>query len=141
MSGSKKILNIKRTIMLLMLPGVIALVVLLILFEPVQGGIFPPCFFNYFTGLYCPGCGATRCLHSLLHGNFLKALDYNLLLFFMIPVYIYIYIAELEITLKGKPLLKKLYLHEYFYYPLIISIVLFSVLRNINVFPFNALAP
>ena len=46
---------------------------LLYFIPPVAGGIYPPCFFHWLTGLYCPGCGSTRCLHALLHGNFRQA--------------------------------------------------------------------
>lgn len=37
----------------------------------------PPCvMYNYF-GLYCPGCGGTRALISLLHGRILRSLWYH----------------------------------------------------------------
>lgn len=41
---------------------------------------FPPCVFNLLTGLYCPGCGSTRCLHALVHGDVMRALEMNPLL-------------------------------------------------------------
>lgn len=36
-----------------------------------------PCFFNVFFGIYCPGCGGTRALIALLHGQILKSLWYH----------------------------------------------------------------
>ncbi len=32
------------------------------------------------TGIFCPGCGSQRTVHNLLHGNFLMALQNNLML-------------------------------------------------------------
>ena len=46
-------------------------------FSPSQYGFYPHCPFNAATHLLCPGCGATRALHSLLHGDFRGALHYN----------------------------------------------------------------
>ena len=38
--------------------------------DPAMQSFLPPCLFHAFTGLYCPGCGATRALHRLVHGDF-----------------------------------------------------------------------
>ena len=40
----------------------------------------PRCMFHEVTGLYCPGCGATRALHALAHGQIVHALWCNALL-------------------------------------------------------------
>ena len=48
-------------------------------FDPATHHFFPGCTFHKLTGLNCPGCGATRSLHALLHGNFLTALRDNAL--------------------------------------------------------------
>jgi hypothetical protein len=44
------------------------------------GSPFLPCLFNAFTGLYCPGCGTTRALHALVHGDLVGMLAMNPLL-------------------------------------------------------------
>ena len=36
-----------------------------------------PCVFHLLTGWYCPGCGASRALRSLLHFDLGQALRYN----------------------------------------------------------------
>lgn len=43
------------------------------------GGILPPCPIRYFLHIDCPGCGATRALYALLHGDLGVALQYNAL--------------------------------------------------------------
>src|SRR5258708_6029876 len=37
----------------------------------------PACLFRLFTGVPCPGCGLTRSLSALWHGNFLLSFRYH----------------------------------------------------------------
>ena len=48
--------------------------------EPKGQLFYPRCQFHALTGLQCPGCGATRSLHHLLHGDLVAALRSNALL-------------------------------------------------------------
>ena len=48
-------------------------------FNPETNGFYPECQFHKVTGLNCPGCGATRALYELLHGNLPLALKDNAL--------------------------------------------------------------
>jgi hypothetical protein len=41
---------------------------------------FMACLFERFTGLYCPGCGTTRGLHALVHGDLGQMMAMNPLL-------------------------------------------------------------
>lgn len=41
-----------------------------------QGQGFP-CLFHFITGLYCPGCGGTRAIRALFHGEILKSFCYH----------------------------------------------------------------
>ena len=50
-------------------------------FAPTSYGFYPRCPFNWLTGLQCPGCGTTRALHQLLHGNVKAAFRLNPMLF------------------------------------------------------------
>lgn len=131
----------KRLVMILLTIAGIGFMVLLYLNEPVKGGIFPPCPFNYLTGLYCPGCGSLRGLYSILHGNVLKALDHNALMVFSLPLIAYLYVMEFEIHIKGKALIKRRPFSKTFYTILLTTVFSFWILRNINVFPLNILAP
>lgn len=47
---------------------------------------YPRCQFYALTGLQCPGCGATRALHAILHGRWAAAWHYNALAVSAIPV-------------------------------------------------------
>jgi hypothetical protein len=48
-------------------------------FNPATHAFYPVCMFHAVTGLNCPGCGATRALYALLHGNFPLAFKDNAL--------------------------------------------------------------
>ncbi|PJK11573.1 hypothetical protein CO614_04165 [Lysobacteraceae bacterium NML120232] len=50
------------------------------------GNPLPGCPFSLLTGIYCPGCGSTRCLHALVHGDIPTALTMNPLLVISLPV-------------------------------------------------------
>jgi hypothetical protein len=52
--------------------------------SPQAWGI-PPCPFYYFTGLFCPGCGALRTLHALSQGELARAFSLNPLLILFLP--------------------------------------------------------
>lgn len=39
--------------------------------------ILPKCIFHKITGLQCPACGSQRALYNLVHGNIIKAFNYN----------------------------------------------------------------
>lgn len=49
-----------------------------------------PCLFHASTGLLCPGCGTTRSLTALVHGDVAGALSFNPLIYF-IPVFLLAY--------------------------------------------------
>ena len=47
-------------------------------FDPnVARGLFPTCMFHDLTGFYCIGCGMTRMLHALVHGDVPRAFSMN----------------------------------------------------------------
>lgn len=48
-------------------------------FNPSTHGFYPRCLFHQLTGLNCPGCGSTRALYALLHGQIQTALRDNAL--------------------------------------------------------------
>jgi Protein of unknown function (DUF2752) len=54
-------------------------------FPPQQYSFYPVCPIYHWTGLLCPGCGATRALHALLHADFTAAFSLNPLLLILLP--------------------------------------------------------
>ncbi|MCX7046809.1 MAG: DUF2752 domain-containing protein [Candidatus Sumerlaeota bacterium] len=118
----------------------------LYLTNPEKGGIYPPCVFHTLTqifmahGLYCPGCGATRCVHSLLHGNLVQALAYNALLILSLPYLAACGCDYVYHELRGRTLRKWLMPVWAIWLWLAVSLA-FCILRNLPISPFNALAP
>lgn len=55
--------------------------IVLYTFDPSAYPFYPRCLFHALTGLDCPGCGATRAVHALLHGRIGEAFRYNAMLF------------------------------------------------------------
>ncbi len=96
------------------------------------------CPFYEITKLYCPGCGLSRCLVSLLHLDFYQAFRYNPLLFILLPFfvpytfYLYIiYVFEMEDQITKK-------VPNQFWNILLFFVILFGILRNIPLFSFLA---
>jgi len=105
--------------------------------EPKDGNL-PKCIFHELTGFYCPGCGGQRSLHSLLDGNFLKAIDYNLLFILLLPFILYF----MFVFITGKKYSASSFIYKpYFSLMIAIAVVAFWILRNIPVKPFSWLAP
>jgi hypothetical protein len=50
-------------------------------YPPATSTFYPHCAFHDLTGLDCPGCGTTRALYQLLHGNVGAAFRLNAMLF------------------------------------------------------------
>jgi hypothetical protein len=67
-----------------LLSAVVALV--LFCFDPRQYHFYPVCFFHKTTGLLCPGCGALRAMHQLLHGHWAAAFHFNPMLIVSLPL-------------------------------------------------------
>lgn len=60
--------------------------VIFFVFDPSRVPMFPQCTFHQITGLDCPGCGAQRALHQLLHGNLIAALRLNAMFVLSLPL-------------------------------------------------------
>ncbi|WP_417935237.1 DUF2752 domain-containing protein [Flagellimonas maritima] len=105
-------------------------------FNPENGLFFPKCPFNNYLGIYCSGCGSQRAIHDLLHFRIGEALSHNILL---LPALIVI-VQDLSVRLG---ILHQKRFLNYSYSPFIVLaiVLLFMILRNIKVFPFEYLAP
>jgi hypothetical protein len=65
--------------------GAVAAGAWLYAFHPAEHRWHPICLFHAVTGLHCPGCGGTRAMHHLLHGDLAAAFRCNALLVLAIP--------------------------------------------------------
>ena len=95
-------------------------------FNPSTHGFYPVCAFHALTGLNCPGCGMTRALYALLHGNFPVALKDNALLVLALAVMVGHFILR---KLKNQP--ATFNLSPKLLWPLLALAVAFAVVRNL----------
>lgn len=80
-----------------------------------------PCVFHEVTGLYCPGCGITRSLLSLLELDIVQAFKFNPLWFFLVPLYT-------TYVLMSKAKLKRA--SQFTMTAILIGTIAFGILRN-----------
>lgn len=104
----------------------------------VAGNPLPPCPFLALTGLFCPGCGSTRCLHALVNFDLTGALAMNPLLVVSLP-------PLALLVLHGAGLLPRrlLPLRNALAAPnlWLVALIGYAVLRNLPWLPFSLLAP
>lgn len=120
--------------------GIAGIVAAVGYFDPTTAGIFPACPFHALTGLACPGCGMTRGLHALMHGDPLGALDYNLILPGILFFFGYLFISLVLTAGRGRGLNFRIFT------PIVVwgffgLALVFTILRNLPYYPFNILAP
>lgn len=101
----------------------------------------PLCVLHQATGLHCPGCGATRATHELLHGRLFSALQDNALWVLSLPVVLYGVASETRRILRGRALPGDLLRRPRLLFLIAAVALVFGVLRNIPCFPFSMLAP
>ncbi|WP_394993457.1 DUF2752 domain-containing protein [Emticicia sp.] len=89
---------------------------------------FYRCLFYKTTGLYCPGCGGQRAFHELLHGNFIKAFNYNLLIYLVLPLVGIKFYEEIG----EKKLMPSFLFSRRFIIILVIFVAIFTVCRNVS---------
>jgi hypothetical protein len=98
-------------------------------FDPAEVHFLPLCTFHALTGLYCPGCGATRAVHHLLHGDLAGAFAMNPLMIVSAPIVVLLFFKR---NWAGRPWVA---------WTAFTVLILYGVLRNINTWPFIFLAP
>ena len=76
----------RRTSLAALASAGLVLCFVLVRFPPEHYGFYPVCPIYAWTGLLCPGCGGTRAVAALLHGNLREALRLNALVVGLIPV-------------------------------------------------------
>ena len=108
--------------------------------NPSEVDVFPSCSFYSITGIYCPGCGSQRAAHKLLNGNVIEGIRHNYLIALLALVLLYQAFIFVVNTILDKQIINLLHKPKVTF-GILILIILFWVLRNINLFPFTELAP
>ena len=70
---------------------------------PDQKSFFPRCTLHETTGLNCPGCGGTRAVFALMHGDVLQAAADNLYFVLALPFLLWWGGYGVWATVVGKP--------------------------------------
>ena len=131
----------RRVLWILLVSGGLVLSrILLIRFEEPLRSWSPGCLFHRFTGLHCPGCGATRAFFAMLKGDFATAWRMNPL--FLTALAVGTLLGALEILRKrGWARADGLRLPSYGGWALMGCVAVFGILRNVPAWPFTLLAP
>ena len=113
----------------------------LFIIDPLKQKLFPDCYILSATGLYCPGCGMTRSLHSIVHGEFLQAGRYNFMVFLIIGICIIFYVLYFGWRFFNLNIISKIDIKPRYVFGFLIVILLYFVLRNVPFAPFNYFTP
>jgi hypothetical protein len=112
----------------------VAISAMVFFFNPTTHAFYPVCRFHQLTGLNCPGCGSTRALYALLHGNFSNVLRDNAL--FVLGIFALalrgIWFAAKKF--RGQPTVN--FFPAKLLWPLLFIALVFTVLRNLPAFSF-----
>lgn len=114
--------------------------VLVYLVEPANSPFYPRCLFHEITGYYCPGCGALRALHEILHGNLTAAFGLNPLFVVALPFLGYLFVSQMLRDL-GFDKRRGGALPAAAAWGALALVIVYWVLRNVPVYPFTLLAP
>jgi hypothetical protein len=108
--------------------------------EPTEASWLPSCPLFRLTGLHCPFCGSTRCVHALLHGDVAQAAAFNSLALFLLPLAAFYLYACAWASLRNRPL--PTWNPPKWVPRLLLAVIAsFGILRNLPVYPFPLLAP
>ncbi len=103
------------------------------------GGVswLPGCQFRRHTGLACPGCGMTRAAHAALNGQFIQAFKFNALGMVLLPVACIGLLPEAAAWVLNRPVRWRLKAGAVLSRCIVVSVIGFTVLRNINGWPWG----
>jgi hypothetical protein len=107
-------------------------------FDPAQYHFYPVCFLHQTTGLLCPGCGALRGLHQLLHGHLATAFRFNPMLVASLPFGVW-FGVKYALQEEQKP--PALGLRPFWLWLMLAAVLVVSVLRNLPGATFAMLRP
>ena len=87
-----------------LLLAIVVILVIVTVENPHEAGNLPACPFRVLTGWLCPGCGSTRMMHHVMHGEFVLGAKYNPVAFAFVPVLFGAMLHLLFVTVMGRRL-------------------------------------
>jgi len=108
--------------------------------NPSEHSFFPKCSLYVATGFSCPGCGSTRALFHLTHGNVLEALRLNPGLMALITLGLTDYIRFVVSVIRGNPF-QTLFGRLKLLGALMGVMLVYGIIRNLPWPLFESLAP
>jgi uncharacterized protein DUF2752 len=132
----ERITNRRLTAALIWLT-LIAGAVYIFVFEPGRSGFFPVCPFRALTGFTCPGCGTTRGLHKLFHGDVIGAFQLNPLMLLLLPILLFVLVRYTSAAMRGRSINMNRLDAKYIW--MLFAVVLsFWIFRNTPFYPFSS---
>ncbi len=120
--------------------AVLAAAALLYWLPPDETTWYPRCYLHLSTGLHCPGCGATRSVSALVHGDLAQAAAYNVLFVALLPVVaLWLLLYQLGRWTGWRRLCLRP--PDWLFLTLAVVMFVFGVVRNLPLEPFTSLAP
>ena len=135
------VLKTKRLLLAVGILFLFSCAVFMYLNDPLTTKVYPPCVLKTVTGLNCAGCGTVRASYSLLHLEISEAFLKNPLFVLLIPVALYIMIGFTVNTWVGKRVIPQAFNKVGWVKALAVFLLVYSVLRNVPVWPFTLLIP
>ena len=119
-----------------MITGILAAAAVFLQMHPVRLSSAAKCLLRRFgVGLYCPGCGMTRCLTHLLQFEIQDAFRCNVAIFLLSPTLLYIFTYSLYSYVRyGKVHFSKV--QNILLFGCLTILILFGIVRNLPAFSF-----
>ena len=114
--------------------------VALFFLNPSEHSFFPKCALYMATGFSCPGCGSTRALYQLTHGDVLEAMRLNPGLMALITLGITDYVRFVVSVIRGNPF-QTLFGRLKLLGALMGLMLVYGIIRNLPWPLFESLAP
>lgn len=93
--------------------------------------IVPGCFLYHLTGLYCPGCGATRALTALMEGHPVRSFVYHPVVNYVVFLGLWFLLSQtIQRISRGKLRIGMKY-RDLYLWILLAILVLHCVIRNV----------
>lgn len=115
--------------------GIIALLVCFIT-VPLYFGVvlrkfeMPPCVFNTFFQIYCPGCGGTRAVDALFHGHILESVWCHPLVLYTVMVFGGFMLTQ-SLERAGVKHIKGWKFHNWYLYGAVVILVCNFLIKNL----------